>query len=1220
MAKTYRGLTVELNAETSGLGKALKDVNKKSRDVRTELRKVERLLKFNPNDTELLAQKQKLLSDRVENTSEKLNRLKKVEGQIKQQFESGEIGEQQYRDFQRELKKTESKLETFEGQLRRASSQSDKLARKLNQASGQLQSAGEKLTGVGDKLTMGLTVPLTGAFVGLTQGTRDFRKEISVLDNNIESANASSENINKAMAKTKAVTDDTQASVEGLSNLLAADFKGDQFQEILDNLNGAALKFKETIKFEEVSNALQETLGSGEAVGQFAELLERSGVQLEKFEEGLAKAKKQGKEHNYVLETLASTGLSNVYEQYRKNNEELVNSAEATYNLKEELGELGNELEPIMTRITQSATEAVSAFNDLDRETQSFLITGAGVAGALGPAISTIGQVSMGLSGITSTTSKLIKATGGLELSVASLTGAFTPLLVGGTIAAGLIYITHKFKEAREEAELLKEEVSDIANIDRLGEQLDVLDKRIRRLKTANKSVTNEDGELYSNLEGTAKDFQYQKRQKELNKLFEKKQKILMKMRGLEYQAKAANDAEEEKKEQQRILDLIYSKNTAYRAGRLEKEEYKDVLQGIIDNEENSNKVIARARSYMQGLTSDAKDLDSAVSNVSNSASDMSDSITPDYLKTRISYNEVLKTSAKEGEKVKNTIQDLSDEYHQNAVNAVENAEKLQERYDLEQKWANELYQVKDKNLQEELARLEKEKQVTIKKAKEKGADVTDKIKAIEKKKDKVREKYVKKQQKQKDRIMKYKLEQEEISYETYVNYLKKRLSEEEKYFDEWFAIQEEMSKVQKEQIEKYIEVWEELADNLQSNFSDAFEAIIDDSKSSTEAFEDLWDDAISNIGDSLGKLANIKITDSLDFNGGILGNLGESILGGIGGGLVSGAIDWLGDALSDLGDEMFGSDTAAASWNKKYRKLRKKYNKEFGKISDFEISTPDFANLVDKDLREINKKVEDGGWFHSDDYEMVKNLPRYSEEFKQKMKELSEEIIPKLNSIFDNIQNNLKGAFSADTFSGFLDNFGGSLRDTITSNLKEAFLESKAIQPLMKELTGSIYEATKDGALDQAEKERIKEDYENVTNESKDFFEGLKDIEDDLEIDLGISGDTSYSSSSTSGGNQVSEITGETRDLFEDLLTPLANFPSLVSINERIYEQLNMIRKNISGGMSLAGAGNVDVRIDNLNVESQNNSGESIAYTTADEVERIVTKALKDGRRGQGK
>ena len=115
-----KGITVEIGGDTTKLGKAIEDSEKQARSLQGELRQVERLLKFDPTNTELLAQKQKILTDSVEATTKKLDTLKEAESQVAKQFESGEIGEEQYRAFQRELIKTKSDLDTMESDLKDA--------------------------------------------------------------------------------------------------------------------------------------------------------------------------------------------------------------------------------------------------------------------------------------------------------------------------------------------------------------------------------------------------------------------------------------------------------------------------------------------------------------------------------------------------------------------------------------------------------------------------------------------------------------------------------------------------------------------------------------------------------------------------------------------------------------------------------------------------------------------------------------------------------------------------------------------------------------------------------------------------------------------------------------------------------------------------------------------------------------------------------------------
>jgi phage-related minor tail protein len=116
LAGNIKGITVEIGGNTGPLDKALQGVNKTSRDLQTELRQVEKLLKLDPTNTELLAQKQKILADSVDNTSNKLTQLKEAEKQVQQQFKDGKVSEEQYRALQREIIKAEQEMKGLEAQ------------------------------------------------------------------------------------------------------------------------------------------------------------------------------------------------------------------------------------------------------------------------------------------------------------------------------------------------------------------------------------------------------------------------------------------------------------------------------------------------------------------------------------------------------------------------------------------------------------------------------------------------------------------------------------------------------------------------------------------------------------------------------------------------------------------------------------------------------------------------------------------------------------------------------------------------------------------------------------------------------------------------------------------------------------------------------------------------------------------------------------------------
>lgn len=120
MANNLKGITVDIGGNTDKLTTALQGVNKTSKDLQAELKQVNALLKFDPSNTELLGQKQKLLAQDITNTKDKIETLKTAEYQAQEQFKKGKISEEQFRALQREIVATESKLKGLETQARKA--------------------------------------------------------------------------------------------------------------------------------------------------------------------------------------------------------------------------------------------------------------------------------------------------------------------------------------------------------------------------------------------------------------------------------------------------------------------------------------------------------------------------------------------------------------------------------------------------------------------------------------------------------------------------------------------------------------------------------------------------------------------------------------------------------------------------------------------------------------------------------------------------------------------------------------------------------------------------------------------------------------------------------------------------------------------------------------------------------------------------------------------
>ena len=174
MADRIKGITIEIGGDTTGLSKALSGVNKEISGTQSQLKDVERLLKLDPSNTELLRQKQKLLADAVSETKTKLDALKEAEKQAENQFKEGKISEEQYNALKREIIDTEQKLKSLEDQA----GKSNVTLQQISAVGDKFQEVGQKIEGVGKKL-LPISAAVGGIGVAAVKTTADFDSSMS---------------------------------------------------------------------------------------------------------------------------------------------------------------------------------------------------------------------------------------------------------------------------------------------------------------------------------------------------------------------------------------------------------------------------------------------------------------------------------------------------------------------------------------------------------------------------------------------------------------------------------------------------------------------------------------------------------------------------------------------------------------------------------------------------------------------------------------------------------------------------------------------------------------------------------------------------------------------------------------------------------------------------------------------------------------------------------
>ena len=221
MADKIKGILIEIGGDTSGLQKALKDANSRSSDLTKELKGINTLLKFDPKNTELLAQKQTVLNKNIEATQQSLNELKKIKEEADKKIASGtELSEEGYRNLQREIVNTERKLTNLTQELKDFNLVNLKLTKAgkvVEEYGNKISKASSKLSDLGNKASVLSATTIAGG-TALTNSAM-----------NLESA------ISKYMSSTNVAKEETEKYRDVLENIYNKNY-GENYEDIANSM------------------------------------------------------------------------------------------------------------------------------------------------------------------------------------------------------------------------------------------------------------------------------------------------------------------------------------------------------------------------------------------------------------------------------------------------------------------------------------------------------------------------------------------------------------------------------------------------------------------------------------------------------------------------------------------------------------------------------------------------------------------------------------------------------------------------------------------------------------------------------------------------------------------------------------------------------------------------------------------------------------------------
>lgn len=237
MGNRIKGITVEIGGDTTGLDKALRSVNSSITKTQSALNDVNKLLKLDPSNTVLVAQKQQLLSQAVSQTSDKLEALESAQEQVTAAFQRGDIGQDKYQAFQREVEETRGKLNQYKNDLSSLQTEQDRLSSNTARLEKLFSSTGTQVDDYADVLGS----KLVSAIKNGTANSDQMKTAIEKIGKSATGGKADIRQLTDAL--------DTVDDGEAIRNLIeelkqagdAAQDTAEDVGQIAENTKGAAL-------------------------------------------------------------------------------------------------------------------------------------------------------------------------------------------------------------------------------------------------------------------------------------------------------------------------------------------------------------------------------------------------------------------------------------------------------------------------------------------------------------------------------------------------------------------------------------------------------------------------------------------------------------------------------------------------------------------------------------------------------------------------------------------------------------------------------------------------------------------------------------------------------------------------------------------------------------------------------------------------------------------
>ena len=259
---------------------------------------------------------------------------------------------------------------TFEARIELAGKVSKSLTHAFNSLDKQnkkLEKAYTAIKSVGVKAFTAIGVAAAGvatAVFASAEATREYRQDLAKMYNNAEQAGMKTAEAWKGLEEIYSLTGEFDSANEAMSNLIATGYKGKDLEKVIQAVNGATIKWQDTIKAESLADSIQESLASGTLTGQFAEVIARTGASEDVFKEKLEACTSQAERQQFILNWLSKSGLAEVNAAYQETNKSLIDANKSDLQYQNSMAKLGEIAEPLAALFKGQLAKWIGMFAD----------------------------------------------------------------------------------------------------------------------------------------------------------------------------------------------------------------------------------------------------------------------------------------------------------------------------------------------------------------------------------------------------------------------------------------------------------------------------------------------------------------------------------------------------------------------------------------------------------------------------------------------------------------------------------------------------------------------------------------------------------------------------------------------------------------------------------------------------------------------------------------